>query len=351
MALENSINNNNTEKTSILSKIQTDQIKYCLIFIPLFLAYIGNVYGGIYTLLGVGSIAILTILDFVIKDDSKTEIKDERNFSNQILFGVALMQLILAISFLWGVKNNTIDGMWFWTAILSTGFGVALCGAGGAHELIHRRSDLEKNIGTLQLSLLLYGHHTVEHIQGHHRHIATDEDPSSPAKGTNFYSYLILGYIKEIQNGYKMEAERLIKKSKKAFSFENQVVKWWSLTLVFFIISGAIFGIKAIVGYILISLIFVIFHAAVVYSQHYGLRREEGERVGDTHSWQTNSLITEYFLLGFGNHSDHHTRVTKTYAEIIQKEDGPRMPFGYFGSLVVVMMPPLWFSIVDKRIK
>jgi alkane 1-monooxygenase len=333
-----------------ISKLQSNQLKYLWVFLPLFLTYIGNIFGGMYTTLGFISIFVLTILDFFWKSSKKSEIKDERFFSNHILFGVALFQFAICLSFLWGSGYGNLTGIYYWFAILSSGLATSISAAAGAHELIHRRGDLEKTIGTLQLATTLYGHHPVEHIQGHHRHVATDEDPSSPAKGTNFWFYLVNGYIKEIKEGYGYEAERLAKKDKKAFSLENHVVKWWSFNMAFLLFT-LLFGWKATLGYILISLIFVLFHASVVYSQHYGLRRGQGERVNDTHSWQTNSVITEIFLLGFGNHSDHHSRVTKTYAEIHQKEDGPNTPFGYFGSFVVSLFPPLWYSIMDKRIK
>jgi alkane 1-monooxygenase len=340
-----------TKQLPYISKIQTNQLQYLLVFVPLFLAYLGNIMGGIFTTFGIGFVLILTLLDFVLKKTTKPEIKDEKYFSNHILFGVAFFQFAVILSFLWGVSDyGNVFGQFYWYSILSSGFAVAIAAAAGAHELIHRRADFEKNIGSLQLALVFYGHHPVEHIQGHHRHVATDEDPSSPAIGTNFWSYLVKGYIQEIKDGYGYEAERLTKKDKKAFSLENQVVKWWSVNILFLLFTF-IFGFDAVIGYILISLIFVVFHASVVYSQHYGLRREDGDRVGDPHSWQTNSIVTELFLLGFGNHSDHHTRVTKTYAEIVQKEDGPNMPFGYFASFVVAMFPPLWYSIVDKRIK
>jgi alkane 1-monooxygenase len=325
------------------------QLPYLWIFLPLFLAYVGNILGGYFTLLGIGLVAILTVLDFFWTTKNDIDTVDNRGFSNQILFGVAFFQVMLLISFVWSTYFGIITGVWYFGAILSTGFACAMAASAGAHELIHRRSDLERNIGAMQMGLLFYGHHIIEHIQGHHRHVATDEDPSSPAKGTNFYTYLIKGYIAEVKHGFAFESARLIKKNKSVYTFENVVFRWWMFNLLILILV-AFFGFWAFLGYVLISAIFIFFHAAVVYSQHYGLRKEDGDRVNDTHSWQTNSLITQYFLLGFGNHSDHHTRVTKTYTEIIQKETGPMMPFGYLASVVVAMIPFLWFKIVDKRL-
>lgn len=338
-----------SEKSTMNNSIQKNQYRYMWVFIPFFLAYLGNLFGGIATLFGIGFLGILTVLDCFWKSDKKTEVKDSRKVSNQILFCVAAFQLILSFSFLWGVTYGNVVGIWVWSAILSNGIAIGIAASAGAHELIHRRSKLEKTIGTLQVAAVLYGHHTVEHIQGHHRNVATDIDPSSPDKGTWFWKYLVVGYFTEIKEGYTYEATRLKKKSKNPFSLQNQVVKYWSFTFLW-LFGIFVFFRPAFLGYIIICLIFIVFHAAVVYAQHYGLRRQEGERVNDTLSWQTNTVITEYFLLGFGNHSDHHTRVTKTYTEITNKPDGPNSVCGYFASFWLVIIPPIWFSIYDKKI-
>ncbi|MCA9003205.1 MAG: fatty acid desaturase, partial [Planctomycetes bacterium] len=60
-------------------------------------------------------------------------------------------------------------------------FSTALVtGAGGitiAHELMHRREAWARAMAEVLMSLTLYGHFVIEHVHGHHRHVATPRDP------------------------------------------------------------------------------------------------------------------------------------------------------------------------------
>ena len=85
-----------------------------------------------------------------------------------------------------------------------------------------------------------------------------------------------------------------------------------------------------------------------MYSQHYGLHRDEGDRTLAEHSWQNNSWISEYFVLGFTNHSEHHTRVTKGYSEIEYIDNGPDIGTGYLGIIPLVLIPSLWKNKANK---
>jgi len=54
-----------------------------------------------------------------------------------------------------------------------------------AHELIHRKSRWEQNLGRLLLCTVLYEHFYTEHLRGHHRLVATDEDPATARFGSS----------------------------------------------------------------------------------------------------------------------------------------------------------------------
>ena len=57
-----------------------------------------------------------------------------------------------------------------------------LCGTFGinaAHELGHRISKLEQFFAKILLLTSLYMHFFIEHNKGHHKHVATSEDPST----------------------------------------------------------------------------------------------------------------------------------------------------------------------------
>jgi len=47
-----------------------------------------------------------------------------------------------------------------------------------AHELFHKDSTLDTFFGALTLSKNLYMHFRIEHVWGHHRTVATPEDPA-----------------------------------------------------------------------------------------------------------------------------------------------------------------------------
>jgi alkane 1-monooxygenase len=239
-------------------------------------------------------------------------------------------------------------GNWILPAILGNGLVIGLAVSGGAHELLHRREQNLKDLGTAQLALIGYGHYTVEHIQGHHRNVGYANDPSTAIKGQNFYSFLINALKREFTDAWDYEAARFTKKNLSPNTMDNQVYKWTFYSGIFYLGILLFCGMFGLFSYLLVSLIAVSYHAMIVYSQHYGLVKDPDNRVDDTISWQTDSVITENFVLGFGNHSDHHTRVTKTYTEIVIKEDGPMMPCGYFGIIPLALVPNLWFKYFGK---
>ncbi len=350
--MENSNQTSNQNNTSNMTdQFQTHHLKYLWAFVPLVLTLIGNIFGGYFIVLAFLFILALIPLDFFLKSPTKTEIKDTKTLSNNILLGVAFIQILITFSFLSNFILGSNNFGWLVVlAIITNGLAIGLSISAGAHELIHRREQNLKDIGTFQLALVGYGHHTTEHIQGHHRNIGYSSDPSTCAKGVNFYQFFWHGLTAEFMDAWKLEADRFNKKNLNPMTMDNQVFKWSVVSFVvglFVLVSTFATGL---IAYFLVSIISIGFHAGVVYSQHYGLTREEGSRVDDTLSWQTDSMITELFVLGFGNHSDHHTRVTKAYTEIIQKETGPKMPFGYFGILPVMLIPSLWFKTVDPLI-
>jgi alkane 1-monooxygenase len=55
------------------------------------------------------------------------------------------------------------------------------------HELFHHKHWFNKFMGNLPYIVGLYGHFGDEHVQGHHKYIATDEDPVSAGFNESIY--------------------------------------------------------------------------------------------------------------------------------------------------------------------
>ena len=76
-----------------------------------------------------------------------------------------------------------------------------------AHEIFHKPNKLDRIVGTLHMSKNLYMHFTYEHVFGHHRRVATPEDPASARKGENLYKFVVRSFFCSYKSVYDMEKE------------------------------------------------------------------------------------------------------------------------------------------------
>ena len=115
------------------------------------------------------------------------------------------------------------------------------------------------------------------------------------------------------------------------------------------------FGSLALVLSIFIALSGILLLESINYIEHYGLRRNKKEtgryeRVNEIHSWNSNHVLGRMMLYELTRHSDHHHRAYKKYQLLEYHKNSPQMPYGYPTSLVLSLIPPLWFAIMNKRI-
>mmetsp|Transcript_32611 Transcript_32611/g.29473 ORF Transcript_32611/g.29473 Transcript_32611/m.29473 type:complete len:86 (-) Transcript_32611:717-974(-) len=59
-----------------------------------------------------------------------------------------------------------------------------------AHELFHKRG-IDRFVGTLSLSKHMYMHFLIEHNYGHHKRVATLEDPATSRYGETIYQFIV----------------------------------------------------------------------------------------------------------------------------------------------------------------
>ena len=93
----------------------------------------------------------------------------------------------------------------------------------------------------------------------------------------------------------------------------------------------------------------------VNYIEHYGLsRKKKGSRYERTlpiHSWNSNHPIGRLIMLELSRHSDHHFMSTRKYQILRHFDESPQMPTGYPGMMLLALIPPIWFNIMNKEIK
>jgi len=94
----------------------------------------------------------------------------------------------------------------------------------------------------------------------------------------------------------------------------------------------------------------------VNYIEHYGLqRRSTGngnyERAMPEHSWNSDHVVGRVMLFELSRHSDHHYLASRKYQVLRHHENAPQMPTGYPGMMILSLFPPVWFYVMNRRIK
>lgn len=239
---------------------------------------------------------------------------------------------------------------------LLTVFHIGAVGMVIGHELLHRRELVHKIFGTSFYFKVLYGHFYIEHVKGHHKHVATIEDPATSRFGESLYQFLPRTILGSYMSVWNYEKKRLARKNEGPWSFNNQLILINLGQLGFVITLVLIFGLKSLIFIGLYSLMNIVFLETVNYLEHYGLLREKDESgiyepVNIKHSWNAPQRYTNYLLFKLQRHSDHHANAYKPYQILCSYQDSPTLPSGYSAMLLIAFCPPAWFKAVNPLVK
>jgi len=239
--------------------------------------------------------------------------------------------------------------------IISVGIVLGVNGINVAHELGHRQKTKERFIGKALLLPSLYMHFYIEHNFGHHLHAATPEDPATARYNQSVYSFWFTSTFRQYIKAWTIQLKLLKNNKNNFFSLKNDM--FWSLLLQisYLIIVFLYFDTLGLIFALLAAVIGILLLESVNYIEHYGLLRLKTktgryERVKEMHSWNSNHVIGRIILYELTRHSDHHFKTSKKYQILDCHDESPQMPYGYPTSMVLAMLPPLWFKIMNKRV-
>ncbi|WP_423797462.1 alkane 1-monooxygenase [Mycolicibacterium moriokaense] len=254
------------------------------------------------------------------------------------------------------------DGSLSWAAKIGLALSVGMLGGVGintAHEMGHKKDELERWLAKITLAQTWYGHFYIEHNRGHHVRVATPEDPASARFGETFWEFLPRSVWGSAKSSWELEAQRLRRSGRSPWDprtyWSNDVLNAWAMSVVFYGALIAVFGL-ALIPYILISAVFgFTLLETVNYLEHYGLLRqklESGryERCAPAHSWNSDHIVTNLFLYHLQRHSDHHANPTRRYQTLRSMEGAPNLPSGYASMIGLTYFPPLWRKVMDHRV-
>lgn len=237
-----------------------------------------------------------------------------------------------------------------WTVGSINGIGIAT-----AHELGHKKEAADRWLARIALAPSMYGHFYVEHNRGHHKRVATPEDPASARMGESFWAFLPRTVMGSLQSAWALERVRLNGLGKSEWSGGNQVLQAWAMTLVLFGALTLWLGWTALAFLVVQGLYGASMLEVVNYVEHYGLlrQRDASDRYGrcePEHSWNSNHIIGNVMLYHLQRHSDHHAHPARRYQALRHFDDAPQLPAGYATMIAVAYFPPLWYALMDWRV-
>ena len=267
-----------------------------------------------------------------------------------------LMQLGFIAWGLWLLTYGELSVVEVIGMVLSIGVMAGAIGITFAHELVHRARLWERIAGELLLLPVTYHHFCVEHVHGHHRTVGTPEDPATARLGESFYAFLPRTLFGGFFSALHLEAARLRRRNRLPFGPRNRVVVGALIEAGLYCAAGFGLGWEGAVGLGAIGFVALFQLEVVNYLEHYGLRRREispgrYERMTARHSWDDGRRVSGWFLINLQRHADHHLRPGVRYDELTLVGDAPRLPAGYAAMFGAVLIPPLWFAVMNPRVE
>jgi len=303
----------------------------------------------------------IPILEVILKDYDKeySEAQKEKRLNN-IIFDILLYLNIpfvfgLLVYGFWVLETKSLMPVEMVGIVLSLGILFATNAINVAHELGHRKTLVERTLSKLLLLPCLYMHFYLEHNFGHHKNVATPEDPATSKKNQSVYHFWISSVLKQYKNAWQIQISILKKGNYTYFSIKNDMM-WYSIIQACYLaICFLFFGISGLLFALATGLLSFIFLETINYVEHYGLVRKKlasgrYERVQTHHSWNSNHIIGRIVLYELTRHSDHHFKASKKYQILENKKESPQLPYGYPTSILLSLVPWLWFRIMNSRI-
>ncbi len=347
------------------------KLSFLWAFSPAFVILISYyVLGGGYWLITgtLYSYIIIPLIDEFVGRDSENVSKDQiLILSNDKYFEILVHILVYVCAgiVVWGAYLlGTGELNWIQAAFLILSIGIMSTESINlAHELGHKQSKAAQFSARFALMTVSYMHFIIEHNKGHHVNVATPLDPATSRKGQTLYLFMWQSIVGGFKSAWHIEAGRLKRAGKSVWSIHNEMI-WFmilpvlfctALTLFFSWQQGQILWIIPIYFAIQSYIAFASLEC-VNYIEHYGITRREispgkYERVNPLHSWNANHKISNLIFLQLQRHSDHHAYASRPYQVLRHFDESPQLPYGYPAMILMSLVPPLWFSVMDKRLE
>ena len=338
-------------------------LKYVLAYTIPISTYFSIIESGYYTFLTVFyAYGFIPILEIILdqQDQKYDSIEKENRLKNKLFdlmlyFNIPIVLSLLGFG-LWQLSNTSLTSIEQTGKVLSLGILLATNGINVAHELGHRVTSWERYGSKLLLCLSLYMHFYIEHNFGHHKNVATSEDPATAKKNQSLYEFWWTSILGQIKSAWHLQKILLKQRNVSFFSIYNDLLFYFVFQVTYLLFLYLTLGRLGMFYGLLIAFVSVLMLESINYIEHYGLLRKKGdsgryEPVKTIHSWNSNHIVGRLVLYELTRHSDHHHRASKKYQVLENSSESPQLPWGYPTSMLVALIPPLWFYKIHPRLE
>ena len=338
-------------------------LKFLTILILPITVYISFTSMGWLTLLPlVVFFGFVPLLELLFNPDKQNlnkeqeEQEKENKLYTYILYTTVPVQLLFLGWFLWMMKDAQLTTIEYIGRISAMGLMCGVIGINVGHELGHRSNRFEQFLGEILLLTSLDTHFLPYHNAGHHFNVATPKDAATARKNKIVYIFWIRSHFQSYYQAWEAENKRLKNSDRNWFHLQNRMVIYTLCNILLLVGIFLFFGLKTLLAFIIVAVFGILLLETVNYIEHYGLLRKQNEkgryeRVKRTHSWNSDHRIGMLMLFNLSRHSDHHYNGSKHYQLLKSLPESPQMPTGYPGMMLVALVPPLWFSIMNKKLQ
>jgi alkane 1-monooxygenase len=332
----------------------------CLLYFGAITAFLSHGFGVWIPLLYAW--VIIPALELFIRPDPSNlstveeELAKQARWYDYMLYGIVPLQYGALGLFLYNVTYipQPLIDVAGKTAVMGL-----LCGTFGinvGHELGHRTTPFEQFLAKALLLTSLYMHFFIEHNKGHHKRVATPEDPSSARYGETVYAFYFRSVVNSYRSAWEIALRDTTKKGQRLFSGQNEMVQFHLVQVFFLAVIFIAFGWATTLLFVAAAIQGILLLETVNYIEHYGLQRKQTgngkwERALPGHSWNSDHVIGRVMLFELSRHSDHHYLASRKYQVLRHHKDSPQMPTGYPGMMLLATVPPLWFRVMNRRVQ
>jgi alkane 1-monooxygenase len=343
--------------------MKTRALKYASPLIVFVMAYFAFTYRGLWVFIPViYAFLFIPLVELFIKPDagnlSKAEEEMVKNdgIYDAWLYIIVAFQYIALFYFLQSMRDERLVWYEITGRILTMGLLCGVFGINVAHELGHRIKPYEQVMAKMLLLTSLYMHFFTEHNKGHHKRVATPEDPSSARYNEPVYLFYFRTVILSYSSAWHIANEEVKKKGLPVLHLKNEMLQFQIIQLAFVGLIVFLFGWMITLYFIMAAITGFLLLETVNYIEHYGLQRKQTgdgkyERAMPEHSWNSDHVLGRLMLFELSRHSDHHYLASRKYQILRHHDEAPQMPAGYPGMMLLSLLPPAWFYVMNKRIK